>query len=446
MNWQRIKEILHQYSGFRGNDGNRTGRGLLKNLSYIQVGIFLALMIVAVMPNFALKYGPSPALPGALLGLLGIWLFWRHRQELWLTPAAGRLTIVFLLLLVPVLISAPASYNLRYTLSIGGALVGYFFAGLALVRVLRGDAERAWLAKWISLVLIFWIVDSLIQYLFGVDLFGITRTPDGRVTGPFYNSLRQPMLIALLLPVGMWFMLRRGVIPALVFFAVAGFVANLGSVRMVLVMLLVAAAGLYLRLPASRLKIPAALVAFLIMLGALGLTPSMQERMGRMLDVRVINFESIDRILSDRLTIWHTASNMLQAHPATGVGAGAFAKAYDNYSTRPVDMFRGGEVRVFHAHQGYVSMAAETGLTGLVALLLAIALSLKWYWSSSPTRRAQAWPYALGLVVYFFPFNTQPPMYHGNWLFPVLLLLFATLLAALDGPSPAARTDGPKPV
>lgn len=416
---------------------------IVKNPAHIQLGVVLALLIVAVMPNFALKYGPSPALPSALLVMLGGWLLWRQRQELWSTPAAGRVTLVFTLLLVPALISVPASYDLRYSISVVGALLAYYLAGLALVRVLRGDTERAWLARWILLILTFWIADSLVQYLFGVDLFGIGITSDGRVLGPFKDSLRQPILIALLLPVALWFLLSRGVFIAFAFFAVAGFVAILGGVRMVLVMLMLVAAGFYLRLPAWRFKIPAALVAAAIMLTAIGFTPALQERMRRMTDLREFNFTSINHLLSERLVIWDTATNMVYARPFTGVGAGAFAKAYDAHSTRPEDVFRGGQVRVFHAHQVYISMLAETGLPGLVGLLLAIALCLKWYWSAPSARRVQAWPYALGLVVYFFPINTQPPMYHGNWLFPILLLLFATLLAALDGPG---RTDDPKPL
>lgn len=415
----------------------------VKSFGYIQIGAFLALMIVAVMPNFGLKYGPSPALPSALLAFLGIWLLWKNRLELWATPAAHRLSLVFVFLLVPVLISAPTSYDLRYSLSVAGALLAYYLAGLALVRVLRGDVERAWLAKWVLWVLVFWIVDSVVQYLFGVDLFGIEMTPDGRALGPFENSLRQPTLIALLLPVALWFALRRGLIVAFLFFAAAGFVAILGSVRMVLVMLMIVAAGFYLRLPAWRFKIPATLIALAIMLTAITLAPAMQERMRLMTDIRELNFTTLNHLLSERLVIWETATNMLQARPLTGVGAGAFAKAYDDYSTRPGDMFRGGQVRVFHAHQVYMAMAAEAGLPGLIGLLLAIALCLKWYWAAPPVRRAQAWPYALALVVYFFPLNTQPPMYHGNWLFPVLLLLFAALLAALDGET---RAPAPKSV
>lgn len=415
----------------------------VKNLSYIQIGVFLALLIVAVMPNFGLKYGPSPALPSALLTLLGIWLLWKHRLELWARPAARRHSLVFALLFVPALISIPASYDLRYSSSVAGALLVYYLAGLALVRVLRGDAERVWLAKWVLWVLAFWTLDTLVQYLFGVDLFGIEMTPDGRALGPFENSLRQPTLIALLLPVALWVALRRGLFVALLFFAAAGFVAILGSVRMVLVMLMIVAAGFYLRLPAWRFKIPATLIAFAIMLTAIAFAPAMQERIRRITDVRELNFTSINHLLSERLVIWETATHMLQARALTGVGVGVFAKAYDDYSTRPGDIFRGGQVRVFHAHQVYMAMAAEAGLPGLIGLLLAIGLCLKWYWSAPPERRAQAWPYALGLVVYFFPLNTQPPMYHGNWLFPVLLLLFTALLAALDGET---RAPAPKSV
>lgn len=433
-------------SSIRKNDPKETivsARGFLKSLNYIQVGAFLALLIIAVMPNFGLKHWPSPALPSALLAFLGIRLLWKHRVQLWATPAAYRLSLVFAFLLVPALLSTPTSYDLRYSLSVVGALLAYYLAGLALVRVLRGDAERTWMAKWVLWVLAFWSVDSMVQYSFGVDLFGIEMTSDGRALGPFENSLRQPTLIALLLPIALWFALRRGVVMAFVFFAVAGFVAILGSVRMVLVMLMIVAAGFYLRLPAWRFKIPATLIALALMLTAIGLAPAMQERIQRITDIRELNFTTINHFLSQRLLIWDTAANMLQARPLTGVGVGAFAKAYDDYSTRPEDIFRGGKVRVFHAHQVYIAMAAEAGLPGLIGLLLAIGFCLKWYWSAPPERRAQAWPYALALVVYFFPLNTQPPMYHGNWLFPVLLLLFSALLAALDGD---ARTPVSKPV
>jgi len=419
----------------------------VKNLTYTQIGVFLALLIVAVMPNFSLKYGASPALPAGLLALLGVWLVWKQRVAVFAAPSTRRLTIVFALLLVPVLISIPASYDLRYSINVAMALVAYYFSGLALVQVLRGDAERAWLAKWILFMLAFWVADSVIQYLFGTDLFGIQRTADMRVLGPFKGSLRQPMLIALFLPVAIWVLLRKGAVPAFLFFAAAAFIATLAGVRTVVVMLAIAAAGFYLKLPRWRFKIPAALLAGAIVLAAMGMTTAMKERMSLLGEIQDTRFETFDRLLSGRLTIWETASHMLLARPLTGVGAGAFAKAYDDYSTRPDDRFRGGVgEKVYHAHQEYIAMAAETGLPGLLGLVVAIVLCVKWYWGASPERRDQAWPYALGLSVYFFPLNSQAPLYHGNWLFPAILLLFTALLAALDGEPSTKDTHVPERV
>lgn len=407
----------------------------VRSLTIVQVGALLALLIVAVMPNFGLKYGASPALPALLLAFLGGWLLWKERARLFEAPAARRLTLVFALLLLPVLISIPESYRPRVSASVAGMLVVYYLTGLALVRVLRGDAERAWLAKWILVVLAFWIADSVIQYLFGVDLFGVPRGADQRVLGPFYNSLRQPLLIALLLPVALWVLQRRGALPAMLFLVAAGFIATLGAVRMVLVMLVLVAAAFYLRLPRWRFKWVAMVLALIAVLVAIGLTPALKERMTRFTEIRELNFATIDRLLSYRAMIWETAGHMLVARPLHGVGVGGFEKAYPDYATRPDDPFRDGTARVHHAHQVYVAFAAEAGLPGLLGLIAALALGVKWYRGAPPARRDQAWPYALGLFVYFFPINTQPPLYHGNWLFPLILLLFAAMLAALDEPA-----------
>ena len=155
-----------------------------------------------------------------------------------------------------------------------------------------------------------------------------------------------------------------------------------------------------------------------------------------------MNFETIDNVLSKRLTIWYTAGDMLADRPLTGVGAGAFAQAYDTYSTRAGDIYRGGGV--YHAHQLYVGMAAETGLPGLVGLLLAVFLSVKWYFTAPPARRNGAWPWGLGFAVYAFPVNSQPPLFN-QWLFPVILLLLTGMLAALDE-TPAASAPQPSRV
>jgi len=417
----------------------------IRKPDFMSTGALLALLIVASAPNFGLKYALSAPVPSALLAFMGMWLMWKERTALFAVPAQRRWAIIALLLLVPILISVPASYNVRYSASVAVAMMLYYFTGLALIRVLRDDSQRAWLARWILVVLVFWLADGFIQSVFGKDLFGIGKTPDGRIIGPFDGNLRLSLFLAMLLPVAMVALLAkpRGWMWAIAFFIAASTVAIFGGARGVLVMLLVATAGTFLHLPQTRWNYLALLIVLVAGSMSVVLSPVLRDRLiGQIERVQHLDFETLDAISSQRLTIWHTAGNMLRARPLNGVGAGAFEKAYKDHSTLEYDMFRDSQVRVHHAHQVYVSFAAETGLPGLLALIAGVVLCIRWYWKSAVMRRAQAWSFALALSVYFFPFNTQPPLFN-HWLFPILLLLLAAFLASLDDPAdaPAAQPD-----
>ena len=61
---------------------------------------------------------------------------------------------------------------------------------------------------------------------------------------------------------------------------------------------------------------------------------------------------------------WQTAVNMIKAHPLLGVGINTFSLNYSAYSP-PGDTFGG-----WYAHNSYLQIAAETGLTGLAAFFL----------------------------------------------------------------------------
>ncbi len=402
----------------------------IKNLTSTQIGAFLALLIVAFQPNFGIvKYGPSPAVPAFLLFVLGLWFIWKERAALFAAPAQRRWLTIFLLLFVPVAISVPGSFSPRASLNVAMVLFLYFFAGVALLRVLRDDSERAWLAKGVMLVLAFWAVDGMIQFIFGKDIFLIELTPDRRVLGPFADNLHMSTLLALFLPVALWQLLRSGVSAAIAGFIVAAAIAMLSGARGVMVYLFIVAVGFYMQLPRFRWKLPTALAVMAVLAGMVGTSPAVQQRMQLFAELRQPNFETIDNVLSKRLTIWYTAGNMLADRPVNGVGVGAFAQAYDHYSTRADDIFRGGDV--FHAHQLYIGMAAETGLPGLMGIVLAFLLGLKWYFTGSTARRGEAWPWGLGLLAYTFPLTTQPVLF-SQWLFPAIFLLLAGMLAALD--------------
>ena len=418
---------------------------IIRSVRHVKIGALLALLIVLFQPNYNIvKFGPSPAVPAFLLFVLGAWLLWQERWRVLATPAMRRWLTVFLLLFVPVLVSVPWSYDLRMSASTAAGLALYFFCGVALIRALRGDAERAWLAKWITVVLLFWVVDSGIQYIFGHDLFGIAVAQQGRILGPFADKLRQPVLLLLLMPLMLWWLMMRSTAGTLVAYFAAGMVAMLGGARTIFLWLGIVASALFIRLPGRRWKLAALTAVLAVLVVALAISPSLQERFGYFTRVRTVavNFKNLDLLSSSRLTLWDTSLNMTRERPLSGVGAGAFHAAYDSYTTIPGDIFQGPQAtqKPYHAHQLYFGVAAETGIPGLVGLVLVFALCIKWYLAASLRRRDQAWPYAVGLFVYAFPFNSQPVLF-TQWLFPVLVLLLAGMLAALDE-APTAKTTG----
>jgi len=399
----------------------------IRNPTLVQVGAFLALMVVVMMPII------SPRLPSVLLGLMSGWLIWTQRTSLLASTAVRRLMGVFALLWIPMLLSIPTSFDPRYSAMVAFAVAFYTLGGLAVIHALRGDAQRLWLAKWITIAMIVWIADGMIQYLFGKDLLGYPLTVDGRLTGVFHGSLPLSGTLAILLPISAWHMLRKHPLGALAMFIGCGIVAVLVATRNALMLMVIAAGGTWLRLPRRNWLVLG--VAALVIAGAISLSPSLKERLERTADIGTMTFQEYDHILSGRLTIWKTATHMIIDRPFTGVGIGMFAVAYDHYSTRPDDPFRtGGALRFggFHAHNVYMSIAAETGWTGLLGIIVAFVLCVKWYYAAPLSRREQAWPFAFGLLIAVFPLSSEYGIYKHS-IYPIVLLLLCATLAALEG-------------
>ncbi len=407
----------------------------IKNITHVEIGRFLALMLVAWSPFMG-----GPRLPSLLLALMGLWLVVMRRQTLIDNPSLRRWAWVFGLLWIPMVLATPNAIEWQRSAGIAGMMLAYFLVGIALMQVLRADKDRRWLVKWITIVLLVWLVDALIQYFFGRDLLGIPRSPDGRVVGVFEGDLRLSLFLAVLLPLLLhqvlttrWLGKTRWLWAFTVFVATS-IIVVLGGSRGALLMVVVAVIGVFWRFP-LRYKIVLSVVLLFTLAATIGLSPVMKERMQRFDMTDGINFKTMDTLLSGRMTIWETAFNMLKDRPLTGVGVGGFADAYDHYSTRPDDPFRkGGNYTggVYHAHQLYISIAAETGLIGFAGIISIYLLCLVWYFRAPPERREQALPFAFSLFVASFPINSQPVLF-THWWFPLNLLLLCGMLAALGG-------------
>lgn len=388
----------------------------------------LGLMLVAWQPFIS-----GARLPTLLLLLLGVAMLVRKQID-FSSQAVQRLGIVFLLLLGPVLLSIPGSYEPQGSAAVAAALAAFFIVGLALLRGFAAAESRDWLQRWLLIVLGVWLVDGLIQYAFGRDLLGIPIDAEGRILGPFGGNLHFGLFLAVLSPVILWRMAAERPLRAILILALIGFIAGMSGARSNAVYLILAGATLLIQFRwRYRLLMAAGIAAAFAV--ALLASPAFTAKLGQFSGhgSAASAFKKTDLALSGRMTIWETAAEMVKDRPLTGVGANAFAEAYDHYAKRPDDPFRsqgGYPGGVYHAHQMYVSVAAESGLIGLAGLVAVVALCIAWYFRAPPGRRRQALPFAAPLAVVAFPIQSQPILY-TIWWFPILLLMLCAYLAAL---------------
>ncbi len=409
------------------------------NLSPDTTARVLGLMLVAWQPFIS-----GARLPSLLLFLLGAWMLWRKRID-FQALAVKRMGLLFLLLLIPILLSLPGSFDPKGGLSVAAVLPLFYVAGLALLQGLSTPEGREWLQRWLLVVLLIWLGDGYIQFAFGRDLLGVPMSGDGRILGPFADNLHLGLFLAVLLPAILWRLAAEHPRQALLIIALTSFIVVMNGARSSVLMLVLACITL---LPRFTWRYRALMVMVLTsaLIAAPLVSPVISERVKRFVSLGnqtgVSLFQKFDGALSGRVIIWETAWQMIQDRPLTGVGAKAFAEAYDHYATRAEDPFRSGggyPGGVYHAHQMYVSVAAESGVIGLAGLIAVIGLCAAWYSRAPPERRRQAAPFAASLAVIAFPLQSQPVLY-TIWWFPIVLLLLCAMLAALGNSNPSLRS------
>ena len=408
------------------NPLEHTGMRITQN--HITTGVFfLTFMVIAWAPFFG-----GPRLFSFLLALVGIGLLWKQRDTIWQQPGIRRLAIIFLLLGIPILISLPGSYDFKGTLVVACLLALFFPMGVTLVRVFRHTQLRERLALWIAILVSLWIVDGLVQFIFGRDLLGIPTYEARRVVGIFGDNTHFGSYIATLTPLLVLTLLPRSRGLTIVILILAAITIVLSGARSSWVMLTVAGGMLLYVIPMQRRVLFLGGTAIAVCLAAaVAFSPITKIKLDQTLSGFEWSYEGIDRVLTHRLKIWDTATRMANAHPLTGIGVQAFRESYEDYERVPGTFRKQAGFPVNHAHQAYFSVLAESGYTGLMGLLAIWILLWRWYFGMSREQRRTALPYAMGMVVAMFPLNSQPIIYSG-WWFPVLLLLTALMLAALD--------------
>ena len=315
--------------------------------------------------------------------------------------------------------------------------------------VLAGARDRRWLSRSLGLATLYVAAQTLLQFASGTNLFGIPRSPDGELTGPFDKPRDAPTFVRMLFPAllpaaGAWLARggwRRSAGGALV----AGSVLVMVLIGQRMPLLLACLGLLVAALLLPRLRGPAAVavVAGGALLGAsMVVSPPTFYRLVTKFSRQMQGFAA-----SPYGLIAERATAIVEQHPWVGRG-------YDGYRTGcPEPRYfqawhwpgrqaeadaSGASLCLTHPHNVYLQAATDAGLPGLV---LFCALAATWLRRLGRGLLRNPAPLRVGLFVALliqeWPIASTSPLISlpiGGWFF---LLLGFGLAEAASAPSPS---------
>ncbi len=238
--------------------------------------------------------------------------------------------------------------------------------------LLRDVAMRTWLGRLLRWSAFYIAAQSLLQFAVGTNLFGMPRSPDGELTGPYDKPRAGPPLAQLLYPAMLPLAATR--LRALLVLSGGIAVMVLIGQRMPLLLSFLGLLVTALMLPRLRGPVLATALAAGLLLAAL---PVISPPAAQRIETKFAR-QMRDWPQSPYGKIAARAVAMVRAHPLAGTGFDGFRYHCEEpayFQGWHGDGGGGAAICVQHPHNYYLQAAVEGGLPGLAAF---VALALCW--------------------------------------------------------------------
>jgi O-antigen ligase len=366
-----------------------------------------------------LPFSRSAELPMFIMAILGGVLIWKHgKQAVW-EGGAKTFSLLFLCIWVPMALSVPDSLWFEKSLSTTLTYPRIYLAGIFLIWMLREELPRQRLLKLSAWLLLFWVVDALIQAVVGYNLLGYAY-PD-RLNGLFGpKNWKLGLTLAMLSPIVWEYASRNGKKWHLA-------LAWLGTAAVVLLasnreswIVFALATVMWVWVYARRLEFhpltlltPIVLIAAVAGAGAYQANPKFAQRVDQSVSALDFSYESLNVASSLRLHLWKNAATVLENHPFNGAGVRSYRYAYAKYAEANDPYVNPDGTGMNYAHQLVLEVGSETGIIGLAGLVGVFVILIRA--SRGVSGLTLTWVAWLGAFVWLFPFNTHTALYSAYW-------------------------------
>ena len=317
------------------------------------------------------------------------------------------------------------------------ALLGGFI-GFSTTSLLRSHPRSTAIAQnIITTVVIFWMIDGLVQLLLGSDLFGVPLN-NGRVgifaLKPYDFAYHFPLFA--IFPIFSLYHIPKiytlnisGRVASFIILILSTIISFAGGCRNSMLLIGIISIVWCFRFLADvsakkRTLIISAYLGFTIVLSTsfYRLVPTFKQRIDQTLNITSgFSFEVIDKILSDRLAIWQPALEIINKNLIFGIGPNEFRTAVLKI-LRPGNPFYtvDSTVRIMHAHQVLVEIALGTGIFGLICFIAYYLYTTKYFidcFKDPDKSKAFGFTGVLAFLLMWFPFGTHYNFYGSMHLF-----------------------------
>ncbi len=380
-----------------------------------------ALLMIAVIA--LLPFGRWYELPEFILLVMGMHLMATRWNEIWELTAIRLYVALFLCYWVPTLISTVDAYDPLRSLAKSSAMLRYVPAGIFVVYHLRDIRLHKTLEVAVAAILTFWCVDAIFQFFVGYNLLAMPMSAD-RLNGIFgETNIKLGQTLSVLSPVLIEYCRRNRTLPV----TIAAYLLVLITIILVGTraawVSFIVVSFLYIILyarshPGRWLKSVSVIVLATLLIGFVGYQTSdkFASRVDRTLAAFNGDEQSVDYALANRLPIWKTSVVMAAAHPVNGVGVRSFRYAYLDYA-EPGDPWINAEARrgAAHSHQIILEVLTETGIIGLIGLLMALLIVFQCWKQIRSEDRVKPVALLFALAAMTFPINSHLAFYSTYW-------------------------------
>jgi len=330
------------------------------------------------------------------------------------------------------LISLPDAFNFNHSFKTTLGIFPLFFVGVYIISEIDNQRTQKILFNVVSMIIVFWCVDSLIQLVSGKDIFGNASFSSARLSGIFSPRATSGLVLAVLSPV---IFERLRVLSGSIYSTL--FACGLAVIYIALIVLSGSRTGIlmlivglfgwlsYISYINKYFTWPKVILIFVSILAMISiLAYQLPARHGESLQSAINgDLKTIDRVSNGRISLWETSSRMYISHWINGIGPRGYRHAYDDY--RPIEgkynwEYSNGST---HPHFALLEIATETGTIGFIGIILAIYFIFKSLSGLSIKEKMDAFPWMLGAFLAIVP-NIGKAFYSSFWLSLIMWMIF----------------------